>query len=750
MQNYSLILPEDIYSQHLQNISNIKFTPREIDIIACILSGKNPQAISTFLSLESKSIELQTVSTHISNIRRKIDGTARGSIIEFIEKSDKHQIVRNYYLSLLMQKEFYKILGVLTSLLQPHIESFTIFTYPKANCELGNLDLSNESSFINKLQTHLKFLTSHVYIANQHFNSSASLQPSTIDKQYIIHILPALPIENIEDSTFKYLTSGQNQQPLNLLLLSDNSQANFLQSLSLPCVNVKSEQNYYFLFFDILKPLFPSFEPYLEEISNKFKKRYEDIYGIQSSLPKYKNIEKVKIDFEKATILENKNIQALILLVIMIGVISGLILFYHNGKGKNNHKILSRVNSELNNLILDNKDSSTNNAQIQRNNHIKRIEQLILEQVSKKELYTYFSEIKLSSDELLKFLYNLCNLANHYNYNNHDGEKVRNILKHAKNLVENYIYYKSKRSVSLDTLSEEEIISELNIVKGLPEIYCKIIYMLGRSYIYQKNKEEAVKYFKLSKYLGNKFGLFEAYLSVRSGLGIIESVQIDNYIRTGNFTQAKEMLEESIKLYEQLKSDNKKYKLENNPLDSNIKIIVPKEDIYNRMECGERIVKNYIRLLSITNNSEDKKEYLNKILEQFIGNEIFSGLLTELKNISPKKSASIYNTLGNTLLKLYEEKVGFEEFKEYILLELNIREIQDLELIKYIFNLAKSLSRNTGFTKVDAYNGLMKTYQTELRELKLPSEEREVLSKTISALKEKRDNINKNLKREDP
>ncbi|KAB2834600.1 MAG: helix-turn-helix transcriptional regulator, partial [Caedimonadaceae bacterium] len=51
------------YSQDLETINGIRFTPREIDAIAFIVSGRSTKKIASFLSISPK-----TVDNHIHNI----------------------------------------------------------------------------------------------------------------------------------------------------------------------------------------------------------------------------------------------------------------------------------------------------------------------------------------------------------------------------------------------------------------------------------------------------------------------------------------------------------------------------------------------------------------------------------------------------------------------------------------------------------------------------------------------------------
>ncbi|MES2214494.1 MAG: helix-turn-helix transcriptional regulator, partial [Pseudomonadota bacterium] len=84
MKNHALIFPSHLYTEYLLAIDGIKFTPREIDIISCLVQGKGLKGIARFLSSGSKQISDRSVETHILNIRRKIGGGSRESIIDFL------------------------------------------------------------------------------------------------------------------------------------------------------------------------------------------------------------------------------------------------------------------------------------------------------------------------------------------------------------------------------------------------------------------------------------------------------------------------------------------------------------------------------------------------------------------------------------------------------------------------------------------------------------------------------------------
>src|ERR1700726_440719 len=79
-----LVLPQEIYTPYLEVIGGVPLTRREVDIIACILSGRAVKKIASFLLISPKTVE-----NHIRNIMQKLGCRTQGGIIDFIEKSNK-------------------------------------------------------------------------------------------------------------------------------------------------------------------------------------------------------------------------------------------------------------------------------------------------------------------------------------------------------------------------------------------------------------------------------------------------------------------------------------------------------------------------------------------------------------------------------------------------------------------------------------------------------------------------------------
>jgi len=200
---------EDVYSQHLTTINGIKFTRREIDVIACVLNARGTKKIAAVLSMA-----LRTVTTHLQNIMRKIGCNSREGIIDFLEKSSEIVFLRTYYAGLLAEKSFQRSLKEIASLeVEATPSSLAVY------CE----DLALKQALCCHLSSHLENLGIR----------------STIQEEK---------------------TSHKKKEPTGLQIL-------FLEKKE-GVIDLSGSQDYYEAVFNILKKLYPS--PPLEGIIRRF------------------------------------------------------------------------------------------------------------------------------------------------------------------------------------------------------------------------------------------------------------------------------------------------------------------------------------------------------------------------------------------------------------------------------------------------------------------------------------------------
>jgi hypothetical protein len=360
--------------------------------------------------------------------------------------------------------------------------------------------------------------------------------------------------------------------------------------------------------------------------------------------------------------------------------------------------------------------------------------------------YEYYFESKADVQEVANYLYSLHALSSYYMESEHNGVKARELLEHGKNLLEKYTSLPENSILKL-----EKIYTTINEYNELPQIYTRIIYSLGRTYIYQGDRNEAEKYFSLSKELGKEMELYEAFLSDRSGIGVLKYDKAKSYMKDKDFVKAKKELEEIIRLYSDLKEDDNEYVMDYKPnCQGNQTTNVPKSDVYNKIRCSEQIIKCATDLINITFVTPQQKEhieqYTNEILGQVLGEDGILNL-SKSKEIRAKKAASIFNVIGNALLTIYDAKSDFQRLKPEIEKSLNLpNQTNGLQLMEEIFKFALDKTGADKYTKADAYDGLMRVCKKKIESGKYKAIESNLLLCMINFWCE-RDKINKDMQR---
>jgi tetratricopeptide (TPR) repeat protein/DNA-binding CsgD family transcriptional regulator len=100
-----VVLPQEIYDSHLKVINGVAFTRREVDMIACILSGRSTKKIASILSISPNTVE-----NHIHNIMLKLGCRSQEYIIDYVEQSQQYDTLKIYYYWLKIHSLFEGIL----------------------------------------------------------------------------------------------------------------------------------------------------------------------------------------------------------------------------------------------------------------------------------------------------------------------------------------------------------------------------------------------------------------------------------------------------------------------------------------------------------------------------------------------------------------------------------------------------------------------------------------------------------------
>jgi hypothetical protein len=339
-------------------------------------------------------------------------------------------------------------------------------------------------------------------------------------------------------------------------------------------------------------------------------------------------------------------------------------------------------------------------------------------------------------------------------------------LNYAKNFAEQYVknnysiradfakFTKQIRNsntteIDFNQLTKEQLLAELSSVQDLAEMYTRIIYLIGRTYVYQGDLSQSVKYFQLAQYLGDKLGIFEGYLSTRSGLDFIEETKIAEDLGANDTESAKAKILGSIELNKQLLNDDRKYKINYKPENFHPEIIVPKDDPFNYIYCAETLTKHFARLIFLSSEEYSRLEYLKEIEDVYMGAKSHIGLIDFCNQVGHNKStASVYNNLGNILLKLHTKNINYKNLNDRLVKTLKLASTEELEVIKALFNLALAMEIfDGGYIQADSYDGLIRLNLQKLTQSGISVSCRQQLKKEIAEYEVLRDKINSNLNR---
>lgn len=137
-----VVLDNTIKSSIGISIDNVDLTPREKDVISCLISGKSSK--STALILDSS---YKTIETHIRNISQKIRINSREALIAFVENSSLYQLFKDHYLTKLADYNKRKLLTKIANSNQVKIDKVKIFVLDH-DSELFAKEIINDISVL--------------------------------------------------------------------------------------------------------------------------------------------------------------------------------------------------------------------------------------------------------------------------------------------------------------------------------------------------------------------------------------------------------------------------------------------------------------------------------------------------------------------------------------------------------------------------------------------------------------------------
>lgn len=269
MEEKDFLFPQNIYSEHLATINGVNFTHREIDVISCLLNARRTNQIASILSIAPR-----TVTTHFRNIMLRLGCNSQEGIINFIERSSKLSVLRDYYTNLIIESAFKKSLKEIAKLKREEDPKCLIVYWQ---------DLTLKNALIHYLGNHLK-----------QAGIRAEIQDQAWDQK---------------------VKNNENQHQLLVLLIEKKIQTEIPQELSkFDSLDVSENQDYYLVIFEILKKFFWSAN--FDKIFQAFKECIESITnttgnGITSatnSIPSQVPLEQAAIDRLRKEIILDKEI----------------------------------------------------------------------------------------------------------------------------------------------------------------------------------------------------------------------------------------------------------------------------------------------------------------------------------------------------------------------------------------------------------------------------------------------------------
>ena len=259
MPDHDIRPTHEIYSDFLTTIGQIKFTYREIDVVACILHNR-AVTIPSLLGIDRRAVE-----TNIHNITRKLGCNSREGIIDFIEKSDNRDEIEKYYISLLLRSEFEKQLRHVSRLRKQN----------PLTCLLVYEQGENQA-FLQQLKKHLIQTSINAGIRiNENSLSLSQLASTFQEKESVIYILPENQEDRLSPGDTKLLQNICNQNNSLFVFLDRRpNDETFTETSNVKYVNFFS-QSYYSALFEVIKKFLPDIP--LEKAISAFKEKYEGI-----------------------------------------------------------------------------------------------------------------------------------------------------------------------------------------------------------------------------------------------------------------------------------------------------------------------------------------------------------------------------------------------------------------------------------------------------------------------------------------
>lgn len=355
-------LLEKFYKDNLSEIENIKFTQREIDVLACLINGKGIKGTSNFLSNTERSISFKSVETHTSNIKQKISGNSKEDIINFITNSEKYKLIHDYFISMVIRKQFELKVQDIKTKFRKNVNVQIIIYQNQSNSFEDRIDYNLLPFFLKNDFQKFDVSVSTKIKSEADFNTE-NLNPG----KFFIHCVQDNFLDFQKKELNKYEISSNN------ILVFLNYKNTYNQDLEIESIgsliiHELNEHQYCSLFFKILQKIYPEIN--IAEILKNLEKHCKNLSTSNYIERKEKNIKKISNSFS-----DKFDIRSLKLIFLSMLVAFAIFLLTSSQKVSENYpKISFDLALPHNNVLLE-----RNNIFLEINNIFnKRIDEIMI------------------------------------------------------------------------------------------------------------------------------------------------------------------------------------------------------------------------------------------------------------------------------------------------------------------------------------------------------------------------------------